>query len=246
LSNESLNEIADSDAVILGLPAIRDGHVYMPLSSEKLSFGELLSYCRKDTVVFGGGFKSDSLALAENLKIKCKDYLKDEIFALENALYTAEGALSEIIRSTDMSLCGMKILVAGGGRIARALCSLVANAPCITDVYARSGIQRTFFEMRGNRTFDILPPLEGYDVVVNTVPADIFSRSALESAGGKPLVVDLSARPGYVCQKTCAELGIKLLYLPGIPLKSAPRSAGISAAMAVWRMYAEVKNTEGI
>jgi shikimate 5-dehydrogenase len=131
----------------------------------------------------------------------------------------------------------MKILVLGGGRISKALCALLANAPCTTDVYARRELQRTFFSMRGHKVTDTLPSLAGYDAIVNTIPADIFHESVVSTANEGTLVVDLSARPGYVPKDMCQKYGLKLCYLPGIPLKSAPRSAGIAAAKAVLRMY---------
>ena len=245
---ENLKDAKKCDITVLGLPALKDGQVYMPLSQKKVTFGELLSALKSGSYLFGGRFTDSDISLAASFGITAIDYSEDEIFQTENALYTAEGALSTIVDNTDISLCGMKILVTGGGRISKAFCSLLGNVPCSADVYARRELQRTFFTMRGNKTLHALSSLSGYDVVVNTIPAGVFSREILATLDENALVVDLSARPGYVPKDICDELGIKLLYLPGIPLRSAPRSAGIAAAKAVERMYRwwGVKNTEGI
>lgn len=246
--DESPKDAKRCDIVVLGLPALKDGRVYMPRSDKTLGFPELLSGMKSGSYLFGGRFTPSDIALAASFGITALDYSEDEIFQTENALYTAEGALCTIIENTDISLCGMKILVLGGGRISKALCALLANAPCTTDVYARSELQRTFFSMRGHKVSDTLPSFAGYDAVVNTIPADIFPESIVSTAGEGTLVVDLSARPGYVPKDMCKKYGLNMCYLPGIPLKSAPRSAGISAAKAIQRMYRcqGVKNTEGI
>lgn len=235
--NEKLKNAANCDIVVLGLPALKGGFVNMPLSDIELSFGELASVLKKGTAAFGGRFSDTDKKEAHSLGLTVFDYSEDEIFQTENALYTAEGALSAIIGGTDISLCGMKILITGGGRISKALCALLANAPCKTDVYARSALQRTFFEMRGHAVTDRLEDLSAYDVIVNTVPADILGENVIKTARRGALVVDLSARPGYVDVLLCQKYSLAHLYLPGIPLKSAPRSAGIAAARAVERMY---------
>ena len=235
--DESFKDAKKCDVVILGLPALKDGMVYMPRSDKKLELPELLSGLKSGSFLFGGRFSDSDIALASSFGITAFDYSEDEIFQTENALYTAEGALCTIIENTDISLCGMKILVLGGGRIAKALCALLANAPCTTDVYARREIQRTFFSMRGHRVTDTLSGFDGYDVVVNTIPADIFPEGIVATAEEGALIIDLSARPGYVPKDMCEKYSLRLCYLPGIPLKSAPRSAGIAAAKAIQRMY---------
>lgn len=234
--DESFKDARRSDVVILGLPALKDGMVYMPRSDKKLEFPELLSGMKSGSFLFGGRFSPADIALASSFGITAFDYSEDEIFQTENALYTAEGALCTIIENTDISLCGMRILVLGGGRIAKALCALLANTPCTVDVYARRELQRTFFLMRGNRAVEAVSDFSSYDVVVNTIPADIFPESVVATAKKGTLAVDLSARPGYMPKDMCEKYGLKLCYLPGIPLKSAPRSAGIAAAKAVQRI----------
>ena len=245
---ETMRDSKNCNIVVLGLPALKDGMVYMPMSDKKLSFPELLSSLKTGSYLFGGRLSSSDIALAASFGITALDYSEDEIFQTENALYTAEGALCAIIENTDISLCGMRILVLGGGRIAKALCALLANAPCDVDVYARRALQRTFFSMRGNGVWEEIPNFSAYDVVVNTIPVDIFPERIVATATEGTLMLDLSARPGYVPKDICEKYGLNLCYMPGIPLKSAPRSAGIAAANALCRMYRcrGEKNTEGI
>jgi len=233
---ESLEGILRADMIVLGLPAVKNGMVNMPLCDKELPFDELLAMCPKDALLTGGRFTQKDLSLAKEHNIRIKDYSEDEIFQLENALYTAEGTLCAMIENTPCSLCGMKILVTGGGRISKALGSLLACAPCKVSFYARSELQRIFFAMQGYDVLSCLADLSEFDVVINTVPADILSRDALKMLKKDSVIIDLSERPGFVDKEACAELGIKLVYLPGLPLASAPRSAGITAAGAAERI----------
>ena len=51
--------------------------------------------------------------------------LKDEIFAMDNALLTAEGALMLIIRGTNTSIFKQKIAILGYGRVGKATATLL-------------------------------------------------------------------------------------------------------------------------
>lgn len=230
-------KLADADLVILGLPATLNGMVNTPLADFDLPFEKLLDMVGEKTILAGGRFDKDARELMENKNIKWTDYSEDEIFQLENAFYTAEGAVSALVENTESSLWGMNILITGGGRIAKSLCSILGGVSCKISVYARNPIVRTSFALDGFGTVDSLANPEEYDAVINTVPADIFSETVMEKVRKDAIIIDLSQRPGYVSKKLCDELGLRLLYLPGIPLKSAPRSAGISAARAVERIF---------
>ncbi len=237
MTESDRKKLADADLVILGLPAVLNGMVNMPLADFSLPFDKLLDLLGDKTKVAGGRFDKNSRELMEKKNIKWADYSEDEIFQLENAFYTAEGAVSSLIGNTESSLWGMNILITGGGRIARALCSILRGYSCKISVYARNPIVRTSFALDGFEALDSLTNLKGFDAVINTVPADIFPKSIMETLGKDAVVLDLSQRPGYVSKTLCEELGLGLLYLPGIPLTSAPRSAGISASRAAERIF---------
>ena len=229
--------LSRADVVFLGLPAVKDGLVNIPLSRCRLEFRELLAVCKKGAVIAAGRLTNEQRDIIEASGLRWTDYSEDEIFQLENALYTAEGALASLIQATSGSLRDMKILITGGGRISKALCSILASMPCEVCVYARNPLQRCTFALWGRETYDALGSLGDFDAVINTVPCDILTRDILSTAKEDTPIIDLSARPGYVNKEICRSLGLRLIYLPGIPLLSAPRSAGISAAMAAERMF---------
>ncbi len=234
-SNETLTNIPLADLIVLGLPAVKDKVINMPLCKEELLFSEFMSCCTDGVCVAGGRFTPNENVLANIHGIKLFDYSEDEIFKVENALYTAEGAIATLIENTKKSICNMKILITGYGRISKTLCLLLANWPCELTVYARNNTARTWCKMQGIKAVEDLTDLFEYDAIINTVPAHILRPESLCTVNKNSIVLDLSQRPGYVDKNFCSEHNIKLLYLPGIPLLSAPQSAGITAAKAVER-----------
>ncbi len=239
-NKESFKGVHDADVVVLGLPAVKEGMVYMPLSEQRVPFSELLEKCHPKTLVCGGRFLAAEKLEAKKWGVKLWDYSEDEIFQIENALYTAEGALSRLIENTPASIRYCRILIAGYGRIGKALVTLMNSFVWDVWVYARRNEVCAEIEAKGINVVSDISALGEFDVIINTVPCSIFSEEALKTTKKEVLLVDLSARPGYVDKDTCKKLNRKLMYLPGVPLWSAPQSAGISAAKAVERF------TEGI
>ncbi len=234
-SGESYEGLQSADVVVLGLPATKEDRVYMPMSQEKLFFSELLHRCSPNAIVCGGRFASANRLEADRRKIRLWDYSEDEIFQLENAFYTAEGALARIIENTAISAGHCSILVAGYGRIGKALATLMSGSFWHLCIYARRAESRAEIGAKGINTISEVSNLGEYDVIINTVPHGIFDEASLSTIRTEALIMDLSASPGYVDKALCQKLSKKLMYLPGVPLWSAPQSAGTSAAKAVER-----------
>ena len=229
----SLEDVSGCTALVLGLPAIRDGYVYTPNWQGKTKLEDILCRADKNMLVAGGKFTLGDRETADKYNVRLFDYADDEVFQTENAFYTAEGALSVLISNTSRSLREQRVLVAGYGRIAEVLSSMLFLMGCSVEVYARSPIARAKCQNKGAKALGVLDGLNRYDAIINTVPADIFSEELLSFVKKDSVIIDLSARPGYVDKGICQKLNIKLIYLPGLPLSSAPCSAGEAAARAV-------------
>lgn len=240
--NEDFDEIKKADIIVMGLPAIKDGFVNMPFSDEKITFEEIMKRCSKGSLVAGGRFKEEDYLLAKDAGVVLWDYSEDEIFKLENAFYTAEGIVKYLVENTTKSVLNLSILVTGSGRISGELCNLLSSWPCNLTVYARKELARIGFGLKGYNVLSCLGDLYGYDVIVNTIPADIFTEGTLSTVKKDALIMDVSERPGFVNKDLCHLYGVKLLYLPGIPLTSAPQSAGITAAKAIERFSLGVQH----
>ena len=242
--SELSDGINGADLVVFGLPAVKnDMSINCPLSKECVSFEEILNKAAKNTVIAGGRFSHQAYDMAADYAIRLIDYSTDEVFQIENAFYTAEGAVEAIIKNTVKSLGELKILITGYGRISKALTRIMSSLGAQITVYARKQEQRAWADMLGYTAVGSLERLDSFDVLVNTVPHELLRKKELNEVKKDALIVDLSARPGYVSRELCENCGIKLVFLPGLPAVSAPCSAGEAAARAVLRMCSEL--TEG-
>jgi len=130
--------VRHADAVILGVPATRDGEtVYAPAFSGLIPIDGLLEACRPETPVLCG-MANDALKqrfAAEGIPLL--DYFSREELALLNAVPTAEGALEIAMRELPVTLWGAKCLVAGFGRIGKYLARSLAALGAHVTVSAR-------------------------------------------------------------------------------------------------------------
>lgn len=163
------------------------------------------------------------------------DYTKDEIFAAENAFYTAEAAVSLAIQNSDLSLVDSKILLVGYGRIAKALHKFLSAFSSNITVCARSEIQRTSAKMNGAKTvtFGDFSNKNNYDFVFNTVPHPVLNERELRSFKQNVLIIDLASFPGGADVHFAKSLGLNLIVARGLPGKISPKSAGRAVAKTV-------------
>ena len=160
-------------------------------------------------------------------------YYRDEIYVIENAALTAEGALELLMRRSNRAIAGMDVLVAGFGRIGRFLAGMLSSLGARVTVAARSGAARAEARARGYEAVDItnIPPL--FDGVVNTIPAPV-----LEGDYGGALCIDLASAPGGWATDA------PVLKAPGLPGLYAPRAAAGVMAEAIYRVMEEEENRE--
>ena len=80
---------------------------------------------------------------------------------------------------------------------------------------------------------------ERFDVIFNTVPALIFTRSVLSKLRGCSLIVDLASAPGGVDFDAAEKIGIRAILAPSLPGRVAPRTAGEIIRDTVCHMMGE-------
>ena len=152
-------------------------------------------------------------------------YYADPVYVTENAALTAEGALELIMRRSDRALPELAVLVAGFGRIGSMLAEKLSLLGAEVTVAARSAEAREKAEFGGHNSVDINYIPDGFDVLVNTVPAPIL-RGSHEAS----LCIDLASSPGGWNDHT------PVLKVPGLPGLYAPRSAANVMAEAIYRV----------
>ncbi len=219
-------KIEDSDIILLPVPTTRDNQtVYCPLSDRKIYLSDL-----RDRV-------TDQLILCCNYKFEGKNYIDYntlDSFALLNAVPTAEGAIALAVNETPYTLWKNKVLVIGFGRVGKILADRLKGLGADITVSARKPRDFATLSALGFKyinTERLCDIYLDFDVIFNTVDAEVLTKNALENCPAD-LIIDLSSKGGFDLNYAKA-LGIKAFKPGGIPGACAPKTAGEILAQTV-------------
>lgn len=219
-------EIENADVILLPVPTTKDGQtVYCPLSGRKIYLNEI-----KEKV-------QNQLILCCNYKFEGKNYIDYntlDSFALLNAVPTAEGAIALAINETDFTLWKSKVLVVGYGRVGKIVADRLKALGADVTVSARKHRDFATLSALGFKyinTETLCDIYLDFDVIFNTVDAEILNDSALQNCPAD-LIIDLSSKGGFNLSFAKA-LGIKAFKPGGIPGICAPKTAGKILAKTV-------------
>lgn len=115
-----------------------------------------------------------------------------------------------------------QILIVGHGRIARVMEQQLRALGAEVWIASRSPGNEP--QMVSTGTYG--PVLQTCDAVVNTAPALVLNRAALERTRSDCLILDLASNPGGVDRVAAATLGRRLRWELGLPGRYFPVSAG--------------------
>ena len=236
-----------ADWVIVGIPAERNGMLNTPLSVQKLKMEELLTALWPGQTLCGGAFGQAVSLAAVRAGLSVCDLMARRDFTVGNAALTAEGAVGLLIRESPRSLWKGKALVTGWGRIARQLAPRLRALGCESWVAARKAGDRAEAEGCGLRScsIDTLPELAGeLDFLVNTVPAPVISRETLTRLRPDAVLLELASEESF--DKTLAEeLGLRAVFAPGLPGRSAPCAAACLMRDTIYAVIREREENDG-
>lgn len=184
--------------------------------------------------LFCGNLNDVQLKILQAKSITHHNLLHDEIFAMDNALLTAEGAIMLVIRGTNISIFKAKIAILGYGRVGKAIGTLLKGLGVDFSIFSNDYIELSMARLLGKKTFDLNSNLNDYDVIINTVPAKILPLSKLKHAKKSCYILDLASFSGVeMCDIN--SLGLAYDNALGIPGKYSPKTAGEILAQSILR-----------
>lgn len=228
--------IRSSDGVILPLPITKDHKIiYSNEINEPIPVDEVLNDNLRHRIVFGGKADAVTLQFMEENEVVFYDYFKMEDMTVKNAFATAEGAIAIAIQNTRSTLFNSDILIAGYGRIGRALTQLLVAFGARVSVVARSASQSQWAKLAGANVlgFEELKQPCHYDIVFNTVPHIVFTKAELSSFDSETLMIDLASFPGGIDLHQANTQGIKVITASALPSRFAPKSSGEFIAQSI-------------
>ena len=201
---------------------------------------EMMKELAPGSVLVGAQISDGLLEQASLSGVQYLNLMADEAFAVQNAIPTAEGALNIILTNTQCVLRGMDIAIVGFGRIGKMLSQMLYLLGANIHVIARNPIDRAWAS--GLHTCDLkaMPKaLQICKVLVNTVPAQIIGKDALQALPPKSLLIELASTPYGFDADTARELGHEVILAQALPAKVAPDSASDYMAEAVLRLISQ-------
>lgn len=217
----------DSDIIILPvIPFSDDENVVSPYSNSNLNLKEYEDTL-KDKIIFTG-IKDKFVSAFPDLENKVSSYSDREEFAVKNAVPTAEGAIEQALKHSDITINGSKVLVCGYGRIGKVLSEMLRGMGADVTVSARKQSDLAWIKLNGFagiKTGDFTE-INSYNFIFNTIPSLILSEDILRKLSKDTLIIDLASLPGGVDFAYAEKCGIKAIHALSLPGKIAPKSAG--------------------
>ncbi|MGN0592642.1 MAG: dipicolinate synthase subunit DpsA [Ruminococcus sp.] len=219
---ESCGKLVESADVLILPPVSVDayGQIPAPYGDEPLKPEQVLSGLKTGGSVFGGNDKGMIRRLCAENGFAYENYINSSALAQANAVPTAEGALKIALEQTGRTIWNSRVLVTGCGRIGTLLANrLHALGACVTAA-ARQAHDRVRMRTMG---LDAVPipldaeTLSGYDLIFNTVPAEIFKKEHLQKLRADCLLIDLASSPGGASRNAIEESGCRYVWAPGLP-----------------------------
>ncbi len=241
--NDWHSAIEKSQAVILPLPAFKDGKYTLTCAAgnDTVSLSQLLYAMPKNALLLGGKFDDIVKKSAAHHGVELIDYFDSEKLQILNAVLTAEGALELLLRELPISIFKSKFLVCGYGRIGKILSKMINSLGAKVYVSARKESDLAYIEAEGNIPVEsgsdfFIKAAKNVDAIINTVPANIIDKTVLENIPQCRLIVDLASGKGGVDFAASEKFGIKSIHALALPGKTAPDSAGEILAECVLDM----------
>lgn len=228
---EAIDDLTEMDlkADVLVLPFMpQEGDI--PLSGGgAISLSQLCGMTADGGIVIGGRLTDEHRAVISSFGLDCADYYENESLTLKNCVPTAEGTLMTAMQNTDRTIAGSRVLVTGFGRTAKVCASLFKAVGAEVTVTARrtdAGAEARTMGLGFIPLYSVKARLNGYDIIINTVPALILTEDLLEAVSREALIIDIASKPGGTDFHAAERLGIRAVHALALPGRCAPVTAG--------------------
>jgi len=229
---EGAEQVALADYILLPLP----------LDEARTPLAELLRAARPGALALGGKLSEEAKAIAREAGVELVDYFARPELTVYNAIPTAEGCISILLRERTRTLWGANLLLLGFGPVGQALGVRLAALGAGVTVCVRRPEQRAFAESLGLRAAELTylgALVPAFDTVVNTIPAAVLTAPVLAQLRPGSLVIDLASKPGGTDFEAARRMGHKAVHALSLPAVCAPETAGEAVARTVLTILQE-------
>lgn len=220
------------------IPSYDHPVLILPFFIDDFTASSFLKAMPDKSRVFGGHEGSLTREAINSKQHIYTNILNEEIFCRENALITAEGALSMIIASTETSIYGMRSAIFGYGRIGQCLTRMLLSMGATVKVFTSDEEEQNLARTRGIAVCHLWQRenMDVFGTVVNTVPLrHVMDAETLEKLSSDVYVLDLASGENNVNWTAMHALNIKGERAGSLPQRISPKSAALAVKNAIFR-----------
>lgn len=240
-----LDDLALAHCVILPLPVLgKNGRIHTPLSQEKIDLSQVLDHMRPGQVLCGGMVSPEVREAGERAGLQVFDYYAREECMVANAVPTAEGAVQVAMEQMPFTLHSARVLILGFGRVGKLTAHRMrALGARVTVAAADYGdlAWAAAYNYESIRLEELACELGGFQLIVNTIPAQVLDARRLAWVDPAVFILDLASAPGGVDLIRGEELGLHILQAPGLPGRTAPVTAAAAIRDSIYHILRELE-----
>ena len=225
-----LEDIKKADILIFPIPATADGvTLNAPLSKSKTELSAIIERIDKNCLVLGAKMPEFAVKLIKKRGASYIDYFEREELIIKNAIPTAEGTIEIALSEMPITLFESRVLVIGYGRVGKVIAEKFRLLGSKVFVSARKCEDFAWIGEKGMKavhTAALADAVSEFDLVINTVPAEVLTESVLKNIREDALIIDVASKPGGVDFEAAKRLGKNVIWALSLPGKTAPITSG--------------------
>lgn len=204
---------------------ISDGDTCIFSPAKKFTEREIYSLPNNINLICGN-LKEEYITILNKKHISFYNLMDDEIFTIKNANLTAEGVLAVILEESEKSISQNKILILGGGRIARALAILFKGLNVNFSIVSFNPVKFPSYYLYTDSCFfeySFVEKLHEFDIIINTIPTQFIDEKIIRKIKKDTLFIETASVNCLDKNKVS-----KFTYLPtpALPMRFSSETAG--------------------
>ncbi|RYG73831.1 dipicolinic acid synthetase subunit A [Lentibacillus lipolyticus] len=234
------------DAIVLPITGTdQSGYVETVFSDQTIQLTKEWFQRLKDTAVIFTGISNDYLDEATNqADAELIPLLDRDDVAIYNSIPTAEGTIMMAIEHTDFTIHSSRVIVVGFGRVGNTVANKFAALGAKVSVCAKSIMDLARITELGHTAIPfhrLHEHTNSCDLLINTVPAQVVTKDAIQHLPPHGIIFDLASKPGGTDFQYAEQRGIKAVLAKSLPGVVAPKTAGKILADVIKQILNERK-----
>ncbi|MFZ3576656.1 dipicolinic acid synthetase subunit A [Virgibacillus sp. DJP39] len=219
------------DMVILPVTGTDDTGIIEPVFSDQPIYltKDWVQQLKSSVLIFTGITNDYLTSITRDTNRRLITLFDRDDIAVYNSIPTAEGTIMMVIEHTDFTIHSANVLVVGFGRVGKTIANKFAALGANVSVCARKtedlarvsemGYEAILFDQLSSST-------SSCDILINTIPAPVITKEAIQYLPSHGLIIDLASKPGGTDFEYAEQRGIQAILAKSLPGIVAPKTAG--------------------